>query len=280
MLRIPSVPGRAGNVFALCEFGAWQRKIALLAAIVASLGISACQCATVGRTLQNPNQIQALVAQQDPSWCWVATSQMVLQHFGYVGLMQCNLANIGLGRTDCCPGGSNPACSSLSTPDAILHSFPSPELSYTDTWVGPQCTPATPISWCQLVQQINNNSPVISFWSTEGTTKCHSGCSVCNQGGHFRVAVGYDVLEINSQATDYVWVADPEPVNVGTLQLVSYDDWACNATNANCYYGALHWSDFSNFSLQCGGPGQPPCACGMALEPPCNCGAPGQQACQ
>ena len=40
--------------------------------------------------------------QEQPNWCWVASSQSILSYYSH-SINQCDIANYGLSRTDCCP---------------------------------------------------------------------------------------------------------------------------------------------------------------------------------
>src|SRR5689334_8054040 len=105
-------------------------------ALLALLGIAAPAQAQI--SLNMPT-----VGQQQPNWCFAASTQMVA---GYLGstLVQCEEANHNLGRTDCCQSPSS--CN--------VGGHTSAELDY---WGFPHTTIDAALNYADLRAQIDAN---------------------------------------------------------------------------------------------------------------------------
>jgi hypothetical protein len=204
-----------------------------------------------------------LIGQQAASWCWAATSEMVLAYLG-VTVQQCTMADIVHNQNNCCPWQTTTAaCDQGSTPDAVLPLY---DVQDTSTWVN-GCVVSPALSFTQLQTQINNGSPLWTYWSTPDV----NGCA---QGGHFTVESGYEILAPAPGPNGWpegpinmVVVLDPEPVATstnpgGTMEVVLYDDWATSGIG----YG-VHWNDEYDFSI----PRQAGCGAGYECCFPGTC---------
>jgi hypothetical protein len=170
---------------------------------------------------------------QDPNanqWCWAATTSSILQYYDDITVPQCNIANLALGRTDCCasPASCNVTKTLTGTNSvaAILNN-----LSVGSTWLDGY------IAW-------DNEDPcVVSEIYPPNRAPFYVGLNFFDAnnnyvGGHLVVANGY---EIDEEGDKYVINMDPNPDNpqtYGNYAETQYDD----LTNGYVYDEELNWT--------------------------------------
>lgn len=159
------------------------------------------------------------VAQQQSNWCWAATTQMVAA-YSQVSVAQCQAANTATGRTDCCTNSTSAsgACNVTGWWDELQNNY---NFTYTDSWY-------SAISFATLQNELNANRPVPFAWAWTGG------------GGHAMVAIK---TWVTSSGTQWVSFNNPDPVNVGEQDDVTYTTWVSAADHS-------HWRDSYNVILQ------------------------------
>lgn len=132
-----------------------------------------------------------VVAQQYSEWCWVGTSNAVIQYYGN-NHFQCYIANWAWGRNDCCSNTTfywNHPC---NQPNAMWGTNGSLQ-NILAHWNVASNQVMGNISKNSVVSDINAGKPFIMSWAW------------ATGGGHFLVGYGY------SQNGDYIDYMDPWP---------------------------------------------------------------------
>ena len=150
-----------------------------------------------------------LEPQQTQLWCWAASASMIMHYLGASSVSQCDEANRRLDRTDCCNSPVPAACVMEGWPEFEKYGF--------------SATTSGALSWSSLVNEINNNRPVVFSWGWTGG------------GGHLMVARGYT----STRTDNLVDVNDPWGPNVGDQYLLSYSEYVSGSDH-------VHWTDFYN----------------------------------
>jgi hypothetical protein len=162
----------------------------------------------------------ALNPQQTSQWCWAASGQMVMAHFG-VNMTQCTEANDRFGRNDCCNSPTPSACVSGGWPEFDKHGF-----TYA-------LTNNAALSWADLRAQIAARSLLNPCYGQPFAFSWHW----VGGGGHMMVARGYKTIG----TTNYVQINDPWAPNVGNVRYITYDAYVTVAGDHT------HWNDYYHF---------------------------------
>ena len=156
--------------------------------------------------------------QEQDNWCWDASSQCVLQFYGYY-YTQCAIANFavtgnGWGNDDCCADPSGPICNQPN----YLFGFDTGSGNVNDilTHFGniDTDTQGSALSWDDTVSQLNSGRPFIMGWGwTAG-------------GGHDLVGYGC-MVENNSPKLYYMnpWEAGYTISDFTWVQEASDHEW-------------------------------------------------------
>lgn len=161
------------------------------------------------------------VPQQQYNWCWAATAQMAAA-YSSVTINQCDEANVATGRTDCCTNASSASDPNLCNVPGWWSELVNYGFTYDNTDWG------TALSFTQLQSELNANRPVPYAWGWTGG------------GGHAMVAVK---TWIDGSGTQWVSINNPDPVNVGEQDDMTYAYWVSAADH-------VHWQDSYNLILQ------------------------------
>ncbi len=147
--------------------------------------------------------------QETGMWCWAASGEMCMDFLG-TDVNQCDQANKRFSRTDCCNSPTPNECIQGGWPDFVYYGF---------TFVR---TTDAPLSWPQIREQIFCKKKPFAFtWHwTKG-------------GGHMMVVRGYKT----EGGTNYVYVNNPGPPNVGTVSYKTYSEYVSGTNHT-------HWDDF------------------------------------
>ncbi len=110
--------------------------------------------------------------QETSEWCWAASGQMIMNLLGAAhippNVPQCYEANQEFGRTDCCSCPTPSACAQPGWPQFDTWGFNSTQTSW-----------GTPLTWSEVVGQIDAGKPFMFSWAWNGG------------GAHAMVAKGY-----------------------------------------------------------------------------------------
>jgi hypothetical protein len=174
--------------------------------------------------------------QETPEWCWATSGEMLMEYKGGVNpreVPECYEANQELGRTDCCTCPTPSACVKPGWPQFSTWGFNSTE------------TPGTPLTFSEVMGQINNNDPFMFQWDWNGG------------GSHVMVAKGYFNFDFFGFAWNFIWVDNPLPPQGrcgpgnasgpfgGDVELDSYAEFVGGPG-----YNHTHGSDVYNISLK------------------------------
>lgn len=127
--------------------------------------------------------------QETPEWCWATSGEMLMEYKGGTNpreVPECYQANQEFGRTDCCTCPTPAACVSPGWPQLSKWNFNDTE------------TPG-PLSFSQVMNQINNNDPIAFEWDWNGG------------GAHLMVAKGYFNFDFLGFTWNLIWVDNPLP---------------------------------------------------------------------
>jgi hypothetical protein len=142
-----------------------------------------------------------LFAQETRMWCWAASGEMIMHYYGEE-VPQHTQANNWFNRSNCGTTTRSWKCIKGGWPQFTRYGLTCALPKYG------------PLSWQELVSQIQANQPVGFSW--EWKTK----------GSHYMVARGYIILN----HTRLVVVNDPMPTDSdkykgGTVSIMTYDDY-------------------------------------------------------
>jgi hypothetical protein len=165
--------------------------------------------------------IVPVVGQQETNWCWAATGVMLYEYDDPLPpVQQCEEANASFNQTNCCLSPASTLCNVGDGGPLAAYPF-----NYFYTPYG------TALTWDQLRYQIwVVNYPFAFTWAW--------ACQNC--GGHVQVVTGY---YRDSLGGEWVYVNNPEPVGVGTPELMSYDEFVADPSSASFYEPHTHGSD-------------------------------------
>jgi hypothetical protein len=176
-----------------------------------------------------------LRAQEESNWCWAASGEMVSEFITGGNVQQCAEVNRRYGRNDCCNNPTPAACNRTGWPDDLL-------TAAGLTWTR---TTDSALSLAMVKSQISRQS---SCWARPFAFTWRW----TNGGGHMMVARGYRVLELRGVKfgeftlpglkIDMVQVNNPLPVDVGTVEWVTYANYVSGA-------GHTHWHDYHSIRV-------------------------------
>jgi hypothetical protein len=141
-----------------------------------------------------------LFPQETGYWCWAASGEMVMHYHTKVRVRQCDQANSVLMINQCCMKPVPEPCWYGGWVEYEKWGFKAPARS------------RKPLGWNDIVKQIKDKTPFTFTWTYEdGST-------------HTLVCYGYD-QKVGKQL---LLVYNPLPVNEGTEDAISYDDYRGN----------------------------------------------------
>jgi len=137
--------------------------------------------------------------QETSQWCWAASGQMLMEFLGPREVPQCYEADQRLARSDCCSCPTPNKCVKPGWPDLSTWGYNSKQTNW-----------GTPLSWSQVINEINAGRPFMFSWAW------NSG------GAHAMVAYGYFNFNGSlfnglsapfaiTHATYWVYIANPLP---------------------------------------------------------------------
>jgi hypothetical protein len=185
-----------------------QKILLVLTMILALVGASSASAETSSEVLNVP-----LIGQETGMWCWATVLDMVATFYD-VDVEQCAEANHRFGRNDCCTDPTPAACIVGGWPDYDEYGFNS---NYTNWNVA--------LTFAQIKTETDAGRPINFSWGWTGG------------GGHIMVGRGY----IDGD-TEWVFVRDPWPVDVGESKLIKYIHFVERAGQYE------HWSDYYNLA--------------------------------
>lgn len=114
------------------------------------------------RLLDVPREVQS-----QSKWCWAASARMVTQYVLGNSPEQCDFANSAFGRSDCCANPSLSACNQGATGASQVSSVLS-------SWSVGSTPLQSSLPFQTIKDELNNERPIIAFWSWVGTNSGHA----------------------------------------------------------------------------------------------------------
>ncbi len=171
-------------------------------------------CCTPSEVIGSVNN--RLRPQETRNWCWAATTQMIAENEGVI-LSQCDIANHGLGKSNCCDyeneGEPCPKTEDCNNPGYLQFDYAG--LNFKET--------NSALSWLNLRKNIACKKNVLGYsYGTSGVV------------GHVVAVKGY----VSIGGTNYVVLNDPWGPCNGSERLITYDAYADPPGTST------HWSTY------------------------------------